>query len=132
MREASELQLVASPGSLITTGGKGRAVVPDSPSRGNLSALPVRLLAVLRRKWACPVVLVLGSGPRRFGALARSIPGLRRPVLAAELRRLAGDGLVRKREVSEKPPEVHYSLTAAGSSLSRLVQNLKKWEARYL
>ena len=126
------MDLVDSPGTSITMGGKGRPVVPDGHSRGNLSALPMRLLAVLRRKWACPVVLVLGSGPRRFGALARSVPGLRRPVLAAELRRLVGDGLVRKREVSKEPPEVHYSLTASGSSLLRLVQHLKRWEARHL
>lgn len=102
-----------------------------SPAPGS-SLLPQHVLAILRRKWACPVLLALAAGHKRFGALARAVPGLRRSVLAAELYRLTHDGLVQRREISAKPPEVHYALTAKGSALCRLIRHLSKWEARHL
>jgi DNA-binding HxlR family transcriptional regulator len=94
--------------------------------------MPHHVLAILRRKWACRVVLELERGPNRFGMLARAVPGLRRPVLALELGRLIQDGLVRKTEVSRKPLKVSYRLTRRGAALCRLLRSLDKWEARYL
>ena len=107
-------------------------MAPGARPAGGSPLLPERVLGILRRKWACRILVELEPGPSRFGILARSIPGLRRPVLAAELLRLMRDGLVRKREVSRKPPEVHYTLTPTGSSFCRLVQYLSKWEASHL
>lgn len=88
------------------------------------------VLGVLRRKWACRGMRELERGPRRFGRLARSIPGLRRPVLAAELPRLVGEGLVRRDEISAKPRNVSYALTHRGRSLCRLLILLREWETR--
>ncbi len=125
-------------GARSPAGGEPPAVSLAEPghhpagSAVSTSVVPERLLGILRRKWACGVLIDMNRGTKRFGELARRIPGLRRPVLAAELRRLLGDGLVRKREVSRKPPEVHYTLTAAGSSFCRLVDYLSKWETRHL
>src|SRR5574341_1757939 len=94
--------------------------------------MPQRVLAILRRKWACRLVLELERGPNRFGMLARAVPGLRRPVLALELGRLVQDGLIRKTEVSRKPLKVSYRLTRKGAALCRLLRSFGKWGARYL
>ena len=108
------------------------SMAPAAPPAPGPSLLPQHVLAILRRKWACPVLLALAAGHKRFGALARAVPGLRRSVLAAELYRLTQDGLVQRREVSPKPPEVHYALTGKGSALCRLIRHLRKWEVRHL
>ncbi len=119
------------------SGEAGPALMAGPVPRGARPApchlpLPVRVLGILRRKWACPILLEIERGTKRFGELARRIDGLRRPVLAAELHRLMRDGLIRKREVSKKPPEVHYSLTATGSSFCRMLHSLSRWEGRHL
>jgi len=109
--------------------------MPTRP-RGPLSvgplALPDRLLAILCRKWACPLLTVLMEGPKRFRELERLIPGLKRGVLASELRRLTQEGLVQRREVSTKPRQVSYTLGPAGASLCELLTDLRAWESRHL
>ncbi len=138
MADPLVVHLSEAQGARSPAGGEPPAVSlagPGHPPAGSAvgaSVVPERLLGILRRKWACPVSLALEPGPKRFGALARAIPGLRRSMLAAEVRRLGRDGLLRRREVSRKPPEVHYSLTAGGLALCRLLRHLTRWEARHL
>lgn len=108
--------------------------MPVSADAGSAAAplLPQRLLGILCRKWACRVLIELVAGSKRFGILARGVPGLRRAVLARELVRLVREGLVRKKDVSKKPRQVSYALTAAGVSLCHLLHDLCKWEGRHL
>ncbi len=111
-----------------------RRTMPVPTEAGTAAAppLPQRLLGILCRKWACRVLIELVAGPKRFGVLARGVLGLRRAVLARELVRLVGEGLVRKKDLSKKPRQVSYALTAAGISLCHLLHDLGKWEARHL
>ncbi len=94
--------------------------------------LPDRLVAILRRKWACPLLVELRKGPKGFRELARSVPKLRRAVLAGELLRLTGEGLVLRKEVSTRPRRVSYRLTSAGASLCDLLEHLRRWEVLHL
>lgn len=55
-----------------------------------------------------------GGGRLRFGELRRRVTGISEKVLAQELRRLADDGLVARRDHGEVPPRVDYLLTDLG------------------
>ena len=138
MADPPVVHLSEDQGARSAAGGEPPAVSlagpghPPARSAVSTSVLPERVVGILRRKWACRLLIEMERGTKRFGEFARCVAGLRRPVLAAELLRLTRDGLVRRREVSRKPPEVHYTLTAAGAAFCRLVQYLSKWEARHL
>ena len=138
MAEPPVVRLCEDQGSRTAGCGEPPAIAlagplhPSARSAVPALVLPERVLGILRRKWACRVLIEVARGTNRFGELARRIEGLRRPVLAAELHRLIGDELVRKREVSRKPPEVHYTLSPTGSSFCRLLRYLSNWEAHHL
>lgn len=94
--------------------------------------LPTRVLGIVCRKWAAPTVARPGAGQMRFGHLARATPGISRRVLAAELRRLVDDGVVRRKEVAGRQRVTQYSLTARGRALHGILRQLRRWERRHL
>ncbi len=94
--------------------------------------LPERVLEILRRKWACPLLIGLLAGPRRFSDFAQTLPRIKKGVLAGELLALVRDGLVRKEEVSGRPRMVSYSLTPVGQQFCALLEQLRDWEAHHL
>ncbi|MVZ98793.1 transcriptional regulator [Actinomadura sp. LD22] len=54
--------------------------------------------------WSVVVITALGSGPARYGELRAKIGGISNKMLARTLRRLAGNGLVERRELRTAPP----------------------------
>ncbi len=75
---------------------------PDLPAP-DLPALELRpgdcpavseLLARVGDKWSVLIVMTLGSGPRRFNELKRSVGGISQRMLTLTLRGLERDGLV--------------------------------------
>lgn len=88
------------------------------------------VLEVLDRvgdKWTVMVVGALASGPRRFNAIQRSIPGLSHRMLTITLRGLERDGLVERRAYPTSPPKVEYELTHFGHSLIQPLRVLAAW-----
>jgi len=78
-------------------------------------------------KWSVLVVVELSSGTRRFRELQRAIDGISQRMLTLTLRRLERDGLVERTVYPTVPPQVTYTLTASGGSLTHLVQALAEW-----
>ncbi|MGD0050201.1 MAG: helix-turn-helix domain-containing protein [Vulcanimicrobiaceae bacterium] len=92
---------------------------------------PIReLLARLGGRWSLDVVLALGSGPRHFGDLARTIPGVSRRMLALTLRGLERDGLVARRSEPAPGGKVYYEVTPIGSGLEEQLKSLGRWSQR--
>lgn len=81
-------------------------------------------------KWTVMVVGVLASGPTRFNAVQRSIPGLSHRMLTITLRGLERDGLVERRAYPTSPPKVEYELTEFGHSLIEPLSVLSTWAIR--
>lgn len=81
---------------------------------------------VLARKWALDIVSALLRGPRRFSELRTEIPGLGDTVLSRRLAELESSGIVSRRQYSEIPPRVVYSLTAAGRALERIIAEIER------
>ena len=89
------------------------------------------ILSLVGDKWSVLVIVNLGAGPVRFGALRRTIAGISPRVLTHTLRRLERDGLVRRTVHAAKPPQVDYALTALGRTLLEPVTGLAVWAQRH-
>jgi DNA-binding HxlR family transcriptional regulator len=95
------------------------AFVAACPSRG--------LIARLGEKWALLVIVSLGEGAMRFGALRRRCEGVSQKMLTQTLRSLERDGLVQRRVIDAGPLAVQYDLTDLGRELWPLARDLKRW-----
>lgn len=78
-------------------------------------------------KWTVLVVNTLGSGPKRFNELRRSIASISQRMLTLTLRGLERDGLVVRTVFATIPPRVDYELTDLGHSLLTPVGALGAW-----
>ncbi len=85
------------------------------------------LLARVGDKWSVLIVMTLGSGPRRFNDIKRSVGGISQRMLTLTLRGLERDGLVTRTQYPTIPPRVDYALTGLGHSLLGPVQGLGMW-----
>jgi DNA-binding HxlR family transcriptional regulator len=82
-------------------------------------------------RWSLPLVEALLDGPRRFGELVESLPGIAPNILTDRLRSLERDALVVARPYSHRPPRSTYELTAEGRALAGAVRLLSEWGARH-
>ena len=78
-------------------------------------------------KWTVMVVGNLSTGPIRFNALMRAIPGVSHRMLTLTLRGLQRDGLVKRTAFATIPPRVDYELTDLGLSLTTPLAELAAW-----
>jgi len=80
---------------------------------------------VATRKWALPVLLVLGGEQdARFSQVAARLPGLTDRALSLALRDLEQAGLVRRSVGEGRPPRVTYAATATGRALRDALEGL--------
>lgn len=94
---------------------------------------PLPLEAALERvgdRWSLLLVEALLDGPRRFGDLAASLPGIAPNILTDRLRRLERAGILRPSPYQERPIRYVYELTADGRALASALRLLADWGAR--
>jgi DNA-binding HxlR family transcriptional regulator len=73
------------------------------------------------------ILTALQAGPRRFGELGESAPGLGTKVLSARLKDLEGRGLI-SRQVEPGPPvRVAYELTRQGRAFGQVASAIQHW-----
>jgi len=82
---------------------------------------------VLSGKWKVQILWHLSFGPKRFADLRRKLPKISEKVLADQLRQLRADGVLVRHSNSSVPPQVTYSLNAAGEKLVPLMESLCNW-----
>jgi DNA-binding HxlR family transcriptional regulator len=82
-------------------------------------------------RWTLLVVESLLDGPRRFGDLSDSIPGIAPNILTQRLRHLEREALVVARPYSQRPPRSVYELTEGGAELAGALRLLADWGARH-
>jgi DNA-binding HxlR family transcriptional regulator len=82
-------------------------------------------------KWGALVLLALTDGTQRWGELRRRADGVSDKMLAATLRTLERDGLVRRQAYPEIPPRVEYTLTALGEGLMAHMLPMCAWIAEH-
>jgi len=86
-----------------------------------------RALDVLGERWTLLVVRELALGPKRFRDLLDHLPGIGTNLLAARLKTLEGEGVIR-RTTLPPPAGVHvYELTERGRGLEPALAGLAMW-----
>ncbi|AHB47841.1 transcriptional regulator [Hyphomicrobium nitrativorans NL23] len=86
-----------------------------------------RAVGTIIGKWKIDILWMLLAGPRRFGELRRSLPGITQHMLTAQLRALEGDRLVSRTAYAEIPPRVEYALTPNAYALKPIFLALLEW-----
>lgn len=85
------------------------------------------------RKWHGLVLYQLHSGSMGFTDLKREIDGISGKMLAESLDVLTEEyGVVDRREISDSPNRVEYSLTPAGEALAPVLLALYDWGSEHL
>jgi DNA-binding HxlR family transcriptional regulator len=88
-------------------------------------------LDVINGKWKPTILWKLEERAFRFGELHRSIQGITEKMLAAQLREMESEGLVRRQDFQELPLHVEYSLTKLGIELNSILHPLANWGKIY-
>jgi len=108
---------------------KAIATATHEPDADTCKALG-NILDRVGDKWTVMVVGMLSTGPMRFNALHRAVPGVSHRMLTLTLRGLERDGLVSRTAFPTVPPRVDYELTALGRSLKAPLEVLAKWVSK--
>lgn len=86
---------------------------------------------VIAGKWKVLIVWHLSFGSRRFAELRSLLPGVSEKVLAAQLKQLEQDGVVRRISAGTSPPRVDYALTEPGMELIGVMQAMCDWGSKH-
>jgi DNA-binding HxlR family transcriptional regulator len=87
-------------------------------------------LKLIGGKWKIPVLCSLHQdGITRYNELKCKIKGVTNAVLSKTLKELEGDGLVARKQYSEVPVRVEYSLTGMSAELMPIILQLALWGA---
>lgn len=100
-----------------------RAIVTECPVTFTLFKIGGR--------WKPLVINQLLKGNKRYGELKKSIPNITEKMFVQTLKELEADGLIRRRSIPGKLPQVEYSLTASGKELSPVLEAMIKWAAKH-
>lgn len=88
-------------------------------------------IELIGKRWTGAILCALTDGPRRFGELARTVPGLSDRLLSQRLRELEEEGLVQREVEAGTPVRVTYSLTEKGAELKPAIGELRAWASRW-
>jgi len=78
------------------------------------------------------IIRDLLTSPKRYGELERSLEGVSSRTITNKLKFLEEKGLIVRKEYSEKPPRVLYSLTDKGRSLGTIIDSMRNYGAKFL
>lgn len=89
-------------------------------------------LEIFGGKWNSRIICVLAEKKTlRYSELRREMANITDAVLAATLKSLIGNDIIRRRSFDEIPPRVEYSLTEKGDSVVPILQSICRWAGAY-
>jgi DNA-binding HxlR family transcriptional regulator len=91
-----------------------------------------RALDAVGERWTLLLVRELSTGPKRFKDLLEGLPGIGTNLLASRLKKLEGEGIVRRATLPPPAGSNVYELTELGESLEPVIVALSRWGARLL
>jgi len=84
-------------------------------------------LDLLGERWTLLVIRELLRGPKRFGELLQGVDGMGTNLLSSRLKSLEAAGVIERVTLTEPPGAAGYGLTARGSSLQPILEDLSLW-----
>lgn len=90
-------------------------------------------LDIFGGKWKSRIICILASkGTMRYNEIRKELVNITDAVLASMLKEMTADGLVNRKQYSEIPPKVEYSLTPKGESAVPILQSICLWSRTYI
>jgi DNA-binding HxlR family transcriptional regulator len=88
---------------------------------------------VLTGKWSLYILYLLSMETLRFNELQRKIPEeMTHTTLSRQLKTLEAEGLIIRKEYSQIPPKVEYSLSEIGEKFKKVLEVLGDWGQEYI
>tara|TARA_Y100000588_G_C13444559_1_gene581317 strand:- start:8 stop:346 length:339 start_codon:yes stop_codon:yes gene_type:complete len=79
-------------------------------------------------KWKPFILWYLGKhGVKRYGEIRRFIPKVSNKMLSQQLKELAEDKLIKRKDYKTVPPKVEYSITDQGKTLMPILDLMCSW-----
>ncbi len=89
-------------------------------------------LHIFGGKWKSRIICVLAAKKQlRYKELRREMVNITDAVLAAALKELLADNIVKRQQYEEIPPRVEYCLTEKGASIVPILQSICRWSGTY-
>ena len=88
---------------------------------------------ILTGKWSIYIMYLLQDGPVRFNELQRRLPDeVTHATLSRQLKTLEAEGLIVRKEYTQIPPKVEYSLSVIGKRFQLVLDALEIWGNEYI
>lgn len=85
-------------------------------------------LSIVGGKWKWVLLWILSTkGVQRYGEIRKTIPVITHKILIQHLKELEDGGLIYRKEYSQVPPKVEYSLTEKGQTLIPILELMSQW-----
>jgi DNA-binding HxlR family transcriptional regulator len=84
-------------------------------------------LKVIDGRWKVLIIHHLLEGTKRFGELTRALGSISARTLSKQLRELAEDGVIDRKDFGEIPPRVEYSVSTLGTTLKPVLKAMEAW-----
>lgn len=89
-------------------------------------------LAIFGGKWKSRIICVLAEKETlRYSSVRKEMTNITDTVLAATLKELITDEIIKRQSYDEIPPRVEYSLASKGKSVIPILQSICKWSDVY-
>ncbi len=113
--------------------------MPNLPSKRRHRCPVAAFQKMISGKYKLRILWDLQDGPKRYSelksGLLRGTEGtaeIAPRVLSRELKALAGNGLIVRKDYGVVPPKVEYRLTPIGRSFIPVIGEIRKWGERHL
>ena len=107
-------------------------VEAEDPRTESIGCPVARTANLFSNRWTPLILRDLAHGPRRFGALQRSLVGISPKTLSERLKRLEESDVVARTCYAEVPPRVEYCLTDKGHAVLPIVEAMRVYGATWL
>lgn len=89
-------------------------------------------LEIFGGKWDSRIICVLAKKDTlRYSEIRKEMANITDAVLAAALKKLITNNIIKRVQYNEIPPKVEYSLTDKGKSVVPILQSICKWSDIY-
>lgn len=89
-------------------------------------------LTLFGGKWKSRIICILAEKETlRYSSIRKEMTNITDAVLAATLKELITDEIIKRQSYDEIPPRVEYSLTSKGQSVVPILQSICRWSGAY-
>lgn len=92
------------------------------------NCLAEEAIRALSGRWKLSILNAICDRPKHFGELRRSIGDITQKMLTQQLRQMERDGIIQRKVIAGKVPQVEYSLTPSGKKLRPIVTAIELWD----